>query len=199
MPQVNWGHATPLRSCALGLVWPSTRYLHEDHSIDSRQRIAASIAALAACGPAVAIEGGVEGAASSFNHIGYLGVQISDNWVLTAAHTQREVGWTFSNGFGAAQVAQVYTASSQSFPTDDLALLRLDTPIAQTSQLTLLQSALPFGKLDAPVDATIVSGRLGAQGPRQYAHTAHPRGGCAGRSRRRRPTPAGAGELAADL
>ena len=66
------------------------------------------------------------------------GVQIADNWVLTAKH----VGFTvtpptsFSNGYGISGVAAVYVPGP-GFLVDDLMLLRLATPLAGAPVVSL--------------------------------------------------------------
>lgn len=123
--------------------------------------------ALLAAAPAQAIFGGT--ATASFAHVSN-GVQITDNWVLTARHVGGlGVQALYGNGYGQAVVAARYTLGSGAFPADDLALLRLATPIADAPTLGLLATVLPPGLLPAPLVATIATGRN--QVPRGFAVT----------------------------
>lgn len=125
----------------------------------------ATIAGLGAAGPAAALVGGTDTAA--FAQVSD-GVQFTDNWVLTAAHVGLGVGDLYRNGHGAATIAARYDAPGAGFPSDDLALLRLSTPIFSPT-LTLATTVLGPGTLYTPIDVTIASGQGG--GARAYAHT----------------------------
>jgi len=125
----------------------------------------ASIATAAALGlhalPASALVGGT--ATTEFGQVGS-GVQVLPNWVITARHLGYEVGDSFSNGFGSATIAARYDATSGAFPMDDIALLRLETPIAAPS-LTLVAATLDANTSYA-IDATLTTGHN--QLPRGY-------------------------------
>lgn len=124
------------------------------------QPLAAACLALA-CGSAAAIVGGTP--TSDFGVVSS-GVQVLPNWVLTARHVGLGVGDVYSNGFGSAVIAARYNAGSGAFPQDDLALLRLATPIAAPA-LSLVSDALAAGSGYA-LDATFTTGAN--QQPRGY-------------------------------
>lgn len=122
---------------------------------------------LLAAAPAQAILGGTPTA--SFAHVSN-GVQITDNWVLTARHVASlGVGDPYSNGFGQAAIAARYNLGVGDFPANDLALLRLAAPIANAPTLALLATELRPGVLSVPLAATIATGRN--QQPRGFAVT----------------------------
>lgn len=122
---------------------------------------------LLAAAPAQAILGGTP--TTAFAHVGN-GVQITDNWVLTARHVASlGVGNPYSNGFGQAPIAARYNLGTGDFPANDLALLRLAAPIAGAPALGLLATELLPGVLSVPLVATIATGRN--QQPRGYAVT----------------------------
>jgi hypothetical protein len=116
-------------------------------------------------GPAAAIVGGTP--TTSFVPVGH-GVQITPHWVLTARHLGFDPGGTFANGAGSATVDAVYTLPGPDFPQNDLALLRLATPLAAPA-VALEAGLLPVGPLAPPLAATITTG--GNQSPRGYAFT----------------------------
>ena len=111
--------------------------------------------------PASALVGGT--ATTEFGQVAR-GVQVLPNWVITARHLGFATGASFSNGYGSATIAQRYDAATGNFPLDDLALLRLDTPIAAPS-LSLVADALMAGGGYA-FDATLTTGLN--QAPRGY-------------------------------
>jgi hypothetical protein len=124
-------------------------------------------AALLAALPAQAIVGGTP--TSAFAHVSN-GVQITDNWVLTARHVGKlGVGSLYHNGYGEALVASRYTLGGGAFPANDLALLRLATPISAAPTLSLLATELLPGVLATPLPVTIASGAN--QLPRGFAPT----------------------------
>lgn len=94
-------------------------------------------------------------------------VQITDNWVLTARHVSYTVGDTFVDGYGSAIIAARYLLGDGPNLVNDLALLRLDSPIAAAPRQHLLGDLLPVGGLAAPLAVTIATGRN--QVPRGYA------------------------------
>lgn len=118
---------------------------------------------LAATAPAQAIVGGT--ATSDFRHVSS-GVQFNANWVLTAGHVGDAVDGSYSNGYGSALIAARYDLGPGPFPADDLALLRLATPIAAPT-LQLFDTLLAAGPLAQPLDVTISTGSN--QQPRGYA------------------------------
>lgn len=82
-------------------------------------------AALCLASPAQAIIGGLPTAA--FKATG-IGLQVTDNWVLTVQHAALGVGDTYSNGHGSRTVLARYDApGSGTFPANDLSLLRLSS------------------------------------------------------------------------
>lgn len=93
---------------------------------------------------------------SAFAAVG-IGVQITPDWVLTAAHVAISAGGTFENGYGSRNVAQLfYAPGSGTFPANDLALMRL-VPAATAAPYVVVNDALPpVGDFPA-FDATIVS------------------------------------------
>lgn len=134
-------------------------------------RLALGAALLVANGHAAAIVGGTP--TTDFDVVGAFstgasGVQITDSWVLTARHVGAASGATFTDGFGSAIVAQRYQLSGPGFPQNDLALLRLATPIP-IAALPIESTLLPPGELAAPIAATMASGAN--QAPRGYGHT----------------------------
>lgn len=128
-------------------------------------RAGLALAAAALCAPAQAIVGGT--ATTGFGQVSN-GVQITENWVLSAHHLGFGVGSHYGNGYGVATVAAVYNASGAAFPDNDLTLLRLATPITAPG-LSLLADRLPDGLLATPLDVTIATGAN--QVPRGYGQT----------------------------
>lgn len=120
---------------------------------------------LTAALPAAAIVGGTP--TESFGQLSN-GVQITENWVLTARHVGIKVGDTFADGYGSATVGARYELGAGPTLVNDLALLRLTTPIA-APQLSLLADLLPVGPLASPLAVTIATGRN--QTPRGYGQT----------------------------
>jgi hypothetical protein len=127
--------------------------------------LAAAALLLATALPARAIVGGT--ATIDFRHVDN-GVQITDSWVLTARHTGYAAGGTYGNGYGSASIAERFDLGGGPTLVNDLALLRLATPIAAPA-LGLLADLLPVGTLAAPPAATIATGSN--QEPRGYAFT----------------------------
>lgn len=119
---------------------------------------------LALAAPAGAIVGGTP--TTAFGQVAS-GVQIAPNWVLTARHVGLHTGGTFANGYGSSLIAARYEAGSGTQLSDDLALLRLATPIA-APQLTLNASLLAPGE-GYDIAGTIVTGAN--QVPRGYGFT----------------------------
>ena len=134
-------------------------------------RLTLAAALLAVNGHAAAIIGGTS--TTAFEVVGGFstgasGVQITDSWVLTARHVGAGIGALFTNGYGSATVAQRYPLSGPGFPQNDLALLRLGTPI-DIAELPIESTVLPPGALATPIDATMVTGAN--QVPRGYGQT----------------------------
>jgi hypothetical protein len=97
----------------------------------------------------------VDGIASTdFLHLGTVGaggldgVLIAPNWVLTAAHVAGSAT-TFQSGYGSAAVDAAYRAPGAAFPSNDIALLHLATPIAADLFPTLASVALSSGDASA--------------------------------------------------
>jgi hypothetical protein len=117
--------------------------------------------------PAAAIVGGTD--TQGFGQLSN-GVQITENWVLTARHVGIKVGDTFADGYGSAMVGARYELGAGPTLVNDLALLRLTTPIAlPVPALSLLSDLLPVGPLASPLAVTIATGRN--QTPRGYGQT----------------------------
>lgn len=96
--------------------------------------------------PAHAVVNGT--ATSSFSAVGAIGgasgVQITDNWVLTAAHVANGVladVTTFESVVGSSTIDAVYTFTSAEFPNHDIALLHLSTAI-ESDELPVLNAQL---------------------------------------------------------
>ncbi|KQV96166.1 trypsin-like serine protease [Pelomonas sp. Root1237] len=157
--------------------------IHMTRSAAVSRLVAVAVAGVTAAAPAMALVGGI--ATTEFGQVAS-GVQVLPNWVITARHLGYEVGDTFSNGFGSATVAARYDAASGGFPMDDIALLRLETPIAAPS-LSLVTDTLSANASYA-IDATLTTG-----------HNQLPRGYGFSQVREYWPTvdPDGAGPLAA--
>lgn len=126
-------------------------------------RLCCALAAAVAASPASAIVGGTS--TSAFGQVA-TGVQFTDNWVVTARHAVPGVGSVYANGYGSSTVAAVYTLGGGSFPQNDLALLRLSTPI-DIPELALSADPWPLGELTPSVAVTIATGHN--QTPRGYA------------------------------
>lgn len=83
----------------------------------------ATTAALWLANPAHAIVGGLP--TTDFKATG-IGLQVTDNWVLTVQHAAFGIGDTYNNGYGSRSVLARYDApGSGTFPANDLTLLRL--------------------------------------------------------------------------
>lgn len=130
-------------------------------------RWTASALLLAAVLPAQAIVGGT--ATDNFRPVDS-GVQITGNWVLTARHVGYAQGGTYSNGWGSATIAARYDLGTGPDLVNDLALLRLTSPITAAPALDLLSDPLPVGLLATPLAVTIATGSN--QAPRGYAFAA---------------------------
>ncbi len=135
-------------------------------NLRAARRFLISCLSLAVALPAAAIVGGEN--TSSFGQVSN-GVQITENWVLTARHVGIAVGSTFTNGYGNAVVSARYELGSGPTLVNDLALLRLTTPIIAAPALGLLSDLLPVGLLTSPLAVTITTGRN--QSPRGYGQT----------------------------
>jgi MYXO-CTERM domain-containing protein len=129
------------------------------------RRAAAAALLLCGAGAAQAIVGGTS--TSAFGQVDS-GVQITDNWVLTARHVGYAVGGTYSNGYGSATIAARYDLGGGVTLQNDLALLRLGTAI-DVPELSLSADVLAPGVLGSPFAATIATGRN--QVPQGYAFT----------------------------
>lgn len=114
--------------------------------------------------PVEAIVGGAS--TTAFGQVAN-GVQIAPNWVLTARHVGLQPGDSFANGYGSSLIAARYEAGDGMLLSNDLALLRLATPIA-APELQLNASLLAPGA-GYDIAATIVTGAN--QVPRGYGFT----------------------------
>lgn len=130
-------------------------------------------ALLAAVLPAQAIVGG--SSTPDFKDVGGnpggglgSGVQITDQWVLTARHVGWNVGTSFSNGYGSTTVAERFNLGPGPFPANDLALLRLAAPLGGGG-VSLLNFVIPAGELLVPLPVTIATGLNHSSG--SYAGT----------------------------
>jgi hypothetical protein len=101
--------------------------------------------ALATALPAHALVNGTD--TTSFSAVGELGgasgVQIAENWVLTAAHVANGLvadASTFQSVAGSSMIDAVYTFSNTAFPNNDVALVHLSTAIS--SALPVLNDVL---------------------------------------------------------
>lgn len=108
-----------------------------------------------------AIVNGVDTA--SFSAVGAIGgasgVQIADNWVLTAAHVAAGVvldSTTFESVAGSSTVDAVYMFSSAEFPNNDISLLHLSSSI-DAALPVLNAQALSSSQASRFGQATIVS------------------------------------------
>jgi hypothetical protein len=110
---------------------------------------------LGATAPARAIEGGSP--TNNFASVGN-GVQVTADWVFTAAHAVLNPGDTFANGFGNRTVAARFLApGATGFPANDFALMRLVPFATAAPLLPVLGSAIPAGPF-GPLEVTITSG-----------------------------------------
>lgn len=144
----------------------------------SAQRLAAMATvfslSLSAWLPAQAISNSTP--TTAFAPVGFFGVQVAPDWVLTANHVAAAffpIGASttaFSNGFGERTVIDRFDApGSTGFPANDLTLLRL-APGAGGNFFQPLASDL-FGVGSFPaLDVTIVSAANSTL-PRAYGHT----------------------------
>ncbi len=132
----------------------------------TRQLSTLMLAAVAAV-PAQAITGGT--ATAAFAAVG-TGVQVTPDWVITAAHAAIAPGGFYGNGYGLRQVAAVYTLpGAGAFPEDDIALLRLLPDATGAGFLPVLGEALAEGPI-APALAVTITSALN-HSPRGYGFT----------------------------
>lgn len=129
------------------------------------RRAAAAALLLCGAGAAQAIVGGTS--TSAFGQVDS-GVQITDNWVLTARHVGYAVGGTYSNAYGSATIAARYDLGGGVTLQNDLALLRLGSAI-DVPELSLSADVLGPGVLGSPFAATIGTGSN--QVPQGYGFT----------------------------
>lgn len=100
---------------------------------------------------------------------GFSGIQIAPSWIVTAAHVAPTVDSFFTNHYGAAAVAGIVraqtTAPSDSplpgAPRDDLALVRLTSPIAAPYLPRLLDDEMLMHRRANPDACTLVSNNPG--------------------------------------
>jgi hypothetical protein len=105
-------------------------------------------AALLLAAPSHALSGGSP--TTAFGHLGTVGsngldgILIAPNWVLTAAHVAHSSS-TFQSAYGSAAIDAAYVAPGAAFPSHDIALLHLatplDAPLFPTLNATLIDSA----------------------------------------------------------
>ena len=126
-----------------------------------------AIAAMALSTSAQAIVGGVP--TTDFKAIG-IGVQVTDNWVLTVQHAAFGVGGTYTNGYGSRTVLARYDApGSGTFPANDLSLLRLAPGSVSVSGLAVSADLFADGSFAAL--AVTISSPLNSGPARGYGFT----------------------------
>ncbi len=162
MPLPNYAAKLLLGTSRTGVARPAKLVRR---NLGAARRFLICCVSLAVALPAAAIVGGTNTA--SFGQVSN-GVQITENWVLTARHISIGVGETFANGYGSAVVGARYELGTGPILVNDLVLLRLTTPIAAPA-LDLLSDLLPFGPLASPLAVTITTGKN--QVPRGYGQT----------------------------
>lgn len=107
----------------------------------------ATLVALCLAPPAQAIIGGLP--TSDFRATG-IGLQVTDNWVLTVQHAALGVGGTYSNGYGSRTVLARYDApGSGTFPANDLSLLRLSSGSSLVPDLAVSGDLFAVGSFAA--------------------------------------------------
>lgn len=116
--------------------------------------LCATAALLLLSAPVHAIVGGLP--TTAFKATG-IGLQVTDNWVLTVQHAAFAVGDTYNNGYGSRTVLARYDApGSGTFPANDLALLRLSSGSGAVPPLAVASDLFTDGSF-APWAVTISS------------------------------------------
>lgn len=122
-------------------------------------------AALLLAAPSHALNGGSP--TNAFGHLGTVGsnaldgILIAPNWVLTAAHVAHS-GTTFQSAYGSAVIDAAYVAPGAAFPSHDIALLHLATPLDAPLFPTLNATVIDFAAAPAGAEATaVVAARSG--------------------------------------
>jgi hypothetical protein len=111
---------------------------------------------------------------TTFQAVGYFGVQVAPDWVLTVNHvagTFYPSGTPYNNGFGDRVVIDRFDAPGAGpFPANDLTLLRLAPSAAPAFYLQISSDLYASGPL-SPFNVTIVSAANTASA-RAYGFTA---------------------------
>jgi hypothetical protein len=119
----------------------------------------AAVSALGLATPAQAIVGGLP--TVDFKATG-IGLQVTNNWVLTVQHAAFNVGDSYSNGFGSRTVLARYDApGSGTFPANDLTLLRLSSGPGVVPDLAVSADLFadgPFAALAVTITSPLNSG-----------------------------------------
>ena len=99
-----------------------------------------------------------------------IGLQVTDNWVLTVQHAAFNVGGSYSNGFGSRTVLARYDApGSGTFPTNDLTLLRLTSGLGVAPDLPVSSDLFADGPFAA--QAVTITSPLNSGPGRGYGFT----------------------------
>lgn len=144
--------------------------------LQTRSVLLPCVLALAGLGslPAAAITQGTP--TTAFAPVGFFGVQVAPDWVLTAAHVaaaffpvgEGTIG--FGNGFGPRTVVDRFDApGSALFPANDLSLLRLAPGAGAAFYQPISSDLFADGSFPA-LPVTVVSA-ANSIGPRAYGHT----------------------------
>ena len=127
----------------------------------------AAIAAMGLATSARAIVGGTP--TTDFKATG-IGLQVTDNWVLTVQHAAFGVGATYTNGYGSRTVLARYDApGSGTFPANDLTLLRLVSGSVSVPSLAVSADLFADGSFAAL--AVTISSPLNSGPARGYGFT----------------------------
>jgi hypothetical protein len=137
-----------------------------------KSRVTPALVAVAATfcldAPAHAIVGGMP--TTAFKATG-IGLQVTDNWVLTVQHAAFNVGDSYSNGHGSRSVLARYDApGSGTFPANDLTLLRLAPGSFNVPSLAVSSDLFAVGSFAAL--AVTISSPTNSGPDRGYAATA---------------------------
>lgn len=129
-------------------------------------------AALLLAAPSHALNGASP--TNAFGHLGTVGsngldgILIAPNWVLTAAHVAHS-GTTFQSAYGSAAIDAAYVAPGAAFPSHDIALLHLATPLDAPLFPTLNATVIDSASARTGAEATAAVAANGGQ--RSLAYT----------------------------